>query len=466
MYLIVQNNFTKIDDWNHFTYDDREVIGEILGTYDPDAEFSTLYQHDLWDGFVPFITKDGKFLTGLLPKFEKILSEHGQSYYIEDLRENPQETLSEAEIATEMVGEYSFQKEALDIALEKKRGAFWLATNAGKSVIISGICKALDQCRVTVLSYGTALLHQTRDKIQKEIDEEVGLIYEKTLEIPKNRVNVASVSLLHGRGWYLDEQVIIFDEAHLASSNQWMAYGKLSDAFYRFSFSGTLRHGVKKEEAFGFHKYHPRDLNLMGLTGPNLKRVTNQDLIKLGVSAKPFVHLYLYKAYQTFTYDAAIQHIICAKGNYNNFVAEIAMSLEGYVLVVVQQVDHGKLLAESLDCRFVYGNTAVRDRMFLDGERRMVANKVLEMGMNIPIDHVVFAHGGKGWNEDKHSKRLLQFAGRGLRKKQEGKPNVVHFHDIMITNNAYLEEHSSERLDLWESEGFDIEVVENAIASY
>lgn len=456
--VVVENNLSYIDGFSGVGLDEelRSLIVEYFSIPSEDAERSKEYQKGNWDGNYHFITPYGVFLSGFLPMFIRDMGEVGVGIRVEDKRDWPIQSGELSDLSSKL---FDYQEEAVLLTMEHFGGCFWLATNAGKTVIMSGIAQFYKSLRVTVLCHGTNLLKQTHKALEYELKEKVGLIYQETKDIPTTRVNVASVATLHSRGWKLGEDILLYDEAHLASSNRFFSYGRASKAILRFSFSGTLRHDKEDLEAFGLSRYSYRDARLMGLTGPVLMRLSNLDLVRMGVSAVPKVKLYPFQTFQTLDYKWAEEHCIVKSTKFNSFIVSLAKSLQGNVLVVVKLIDHGKILSEALGCRFVYGKTKDEKRTFLEGETLLVGNKVIETGINTQIDHIIFAWGGRASNDQKNAIRLLQVAGRGFRKKKG--ENVVHFHDVMVMGNEWLEKHSEERLNTWSEEGIEIEVVED-----
>jgi superfamily II DNA or RNA helicase len=126
------------------------------------------------------------------------------------------------------------------------------------------------------------------------------------------------------------------------------------------------------------------------------------------------------------------------------------------VVVLVREIEHGKLLAKLLsafshDCQFISGQEDTQVRVdalaaFNAGKIRcLIGTSILYQGIDTPnIDVLVLADLGKS------KIAVLQALGRGLRKR-EGKERLL-VRDYANFCHKWLTKHSLKRLQIYKSE--------------
>ena len=127
------------------------------------------------------------------------------------------------------------------------------------------------------------------------------------------------------------------------------------------------------------------------------------------------------------------------------------------MLILVNQLEQGRLLRDAIsNSVFVHGSDDTSYRQGVLSTMRattkgiFIASPIFDEGIDVPaVDTVILAGGGKG-----HVK-LLQRIGRGLRQKAHNELIVIDFLD---DTNEYLLKHSQERINIYEQEGFEIEL--------
>ena len=104
-----------------------------------------------------------------------------------------------------------------------KRVLVVLSCGAGKSTIFSQVCKmAQDGGRkVLFVVHRKKLVHQFKERLQKQFGVGSGLILAGNKENRRWNVQVASIQTLVGRD-FPEADLIIFDESHHIKSNQFM----------------------------------------------------------------------------------------------------------------------------------------------------------------------------------------------------------------------------------------------------
>lgn len=268
------------------------------------------------------------------------------------------------------------------------------------------------------------------------------------------------------KDWFKEYDVVIGDEAHnFKAKSLTSILTKLEDCKYRFGFTGTL-------DGTQTHK-----LVLEGLFGPVRKVTTTAELIEQKHLAefkiKAIVLSYPDEIRQMITraadYQAEMDYIVTLAAR-NNFIKNLALSLEGNTLLLFQFVEkHGKALYEMINKEskvpvfFVHGGVEGSERE----EIRKIVNGgtdaiiiasygTFSTGINIPnINNVIFA------SPSKSRIRNLQSIGRGLRKSEtKTEATLFDISDDMSwkTKKNFTLLHFMERVKIYNEEKFKYKI--------
>ena len=255
------------------------------------------------------------------------------------------------------------------------------------------------------------------------------------------------------------------DEAHLFKAKSLTTImSKLTDCKYRFGFTGTLD-GTQTNK-----------MVLEGLFGAAKKVTTTSELIEQKHLADFKIKCLLLKYPEEICklmkgqdYQTEIDYIVRSPER-NNFIKNLALSLEGNTLLLFQFVEkHGKILhdliSKEADCKvfFVHGS--------VDGDEREQIRKIVETekksiivasygtfstGVNIKnLHNIIFA------SPSKSRVRNLQSIGRGLRKSETKTESVLFdiaddFSMKSYRNHTLL--HFIERTKIYGEEKFPFKV--------
>lgn len=336
----------------------------------------------------------------------------------------------------------AYQATLVREAMAKGRGVIRAATSAGKTGMMAMLLRCLgDKPRGLVLVGSRALVRQTRDELSAWLREDVGEVAAGR-RIVEPRVIVALVPSLAARvnkGWarhLLDNaQVLLLDECHRLriagqggfssrkqriKSGQWYELAMACKAPNRYGLSATpLKLGDPVQ-----------NWRLVGATGPLFESgISSTELIQHGYAARPYILFVPHNAprlSRRVDYKTAVRMGIVECYERNEMIASATQDLFELglkVLVLVEQVDHGKILHDTLRargvaCAFISGRMdQVLQEQRLDwlrepGPRVMVSTRVLGEGANVPdLGAVVYARGGKSYVQ------LFQGIGRGVRPK-------------------------------------------------
>ena len=427
-----------------------------------------------WSGKTHLFQKRTRtFRNGLLTKVCALLETLGVKYNIDDRRER--KTFSTKNLSPDilhgvsMSGVYSYQIDAIKKALRKRSGVLWMATNAGKTNVIAGVCQSMSEYRTLIIVPNKKkLARDTRMSIAKLLgvkQERIGYIGEGVFS-PAN-LTVAMVGGLAPRrlardavvGEYLKSvDLLIVDECHHVKAPQYRKVLRRINPLYVYGMSGTPYNGKAD------------DLFVEAVFGPMIVRMTNAELIKLGVSAVCTVHMRLIDEPEIRGGSFAE---VYSEGIVNNLSrnARIAQDVANDYkkglpsLVMVREKAHGNALSGMLKSKkvphkFVYstgfpGGLKAIEYFFRAFEEHklpvlIVTTGLMDEGLNVHSIRVLTIA-----DAFKSSRLLLQKVGRALRRKKDGS-NTVLIRDYADATNTWLADHALQRLQIYEAEGFKI----------
>ena len=399
------------------------IIRSVCSARPSGYMFMPKYKEGHWDGYIS-LSNGLKFPTGLLKRVYNAIKKKG--YNVNVLYSSNGKT-PHYEVTEDMLDGIilrDYQIDAVNKLLESKRGVAKMATNSGKTEVFAAIIKAI--------------IGRIGDGIKEDGNVIVAMI--QTL----SRMDDVELNNIFG-----DNQVVVIDECHHGSAEKMLEVLEKIPGYYRYGFSGTpLKNDVLS------------DLKLISYTGEIVVEVSNEELIQMGHSAKPKIFVHRIESYVgsvPVTYFEAYDSLIVRNNIRNSKIATLAAESNGVVLVIVERIEHGVVLQNSMQrySVFVNGGDSTEDRMnTIDNMRSgvggtYIATQIFDEGIDIPaIDTLILAAGGKS------NIRLLQRIGRGLRKKQGENELIVH--DFLDDTNDYLYDHSIDRIRVYENEGFEV----------
>jgi hypothetical protein len=260
---------------------------------------------------------------------------------------------------------------------------------------------------------------------------------------------------------------VICDEVHQAQAKALTEIvGKCTNATYRLGVTGTLS-GAKAHE-----------WQLIGLFGQIYKATTSAELMKKKQLADLTIKCLLLKYsdeecqyMKLASYQDEIKYIISHRER-NNFIVNLALSLEGNTLLLFNYVEsHGAILYDMLNRKvkegrkvfFIHGGTDVGDReqirRIVEAEHNAIivgSIGVLSTGTNIvALDNVIFS------SPTKSKIRNLQSIGRGLRVS--GTKKSATLYDIADdfswkSKENFTLKHFFERIKTYSEEKFKFKI--------
>jgi superfamily II DNA or RNA helicase len=447
------------------------LLDDALAIEQKGSHFNPTVQQGLWDGRRHMFYKDGcTFPKGIIARVKRLLREAG--YKVMKTKDERKQVHGEVDldrVTSNMLTGITLRPDQLrviDAALEDGCGLLHVATGGGKTEISAAIIKVLVEKRCLFLVHTKQLLKQARERIALRlgtIEEHIGIIGDGRFE-PKH-ITIATVqSLSRARG---DAQkkiiakylktigLLILDEVHHASAKSFFRLIQRIDAPWRYGMSGT---------PFGLAD--GKGLMVEAAFGPVVERVTNEELIALGVNARPTIRMIEIDEPEIDTdldwqgvYKEGI--VLNAKRN-SIIVSEASLFAEKKwpTLILVRELWHGDNLCsllrdEKVSHAFVHGQMPTEEverqkvRLTEGKIHVLVASPIFGEGVDIPsVRALIVADGGQS------TANVLQKIGRGLRsKKGDNFLDVVDFADV---THKWLSRHSQERIALYEAEGFEV----------
>jgi superfamily II DNA or RNA helicase len=468
--LIISNNKCKLQNASLTAV--RELT-DRLSFKDPNASFSPTFRSGRWDGTIKFFTRPANsFDTGLLPLVVEVLKEIQEQVMVEDLRTGsikPQSIDEDFVMGEKRLRDY--QGSSVNDAINNKcgnipfiRGIINIATNGGKTVISEAIMKQIlpfltDGKKVLFLTHSKEIAYQSKESIEKDLGLSVGLIGDGKWEeqvITVCLVPTLAKNLKADKFKKLAKNVIgiVADECHHATADTWAKVIKAMDNTYiRIGLTGTIPGAdIPKHKLFG-------------LIGPPIVKISNDYLIKEEHSAKPICYFTKihYPDIEGSDYQTAYSLGIVENPYRNELITKICTTevhKNHRVLILVERTEHGEILMDKLNTGefkvdFTHGKRGSKDRQNLLACLKsgtidvLIATSVLDEGVDTDnLNAIIYARGMKS------PRKLLQGIGRTLRKKKDGSSVAVY--DFIDFTHPDLTEHSLNRFETVENEGFEI----------
>ena len=336
--------FREIDDYFAIT---------VAGSW-----FSDARKKGHWDGkshFFKLFPKDypsrGTLPTGLLPRLERFLLDNKVAYRIHD--PSPQLDIPEPILRLGKYDltkpEYSYQADAVNIALARKRGVFGLATNSGKTIIAAALTETLQKPTLFIAGSQDIVLQTERVFKETLSNPDIGVLGAGRREL--SMVTICTVQTLVNFIRTHKEELSVFsvvfsDEAHHLSANTWYKSMMLLRAPWRFALSGTP-----------FSKDRQKNYKVVGATGELLLKITNEQLVQRGVSAKPTVYFHRANSLVGETASNAHYSVVAREEIVHNYarndqicnIAESELKHGNHVLILTPRTQHALQLWNSID---------------------------------------------------------------------------------------------------------------------
>lgn len=371
-----------------------------------------------------------------------------------------------------------YQQHGVKKALEQGRGICLLATGAGKTLLMASLVASAYsaskdfKCLIIVPDPGLAL--QTFNDFKKYNVPFQTCMWtgEHALDLNAN-VIIANQRIILTRAeeneWIEYVDMLIADEVHtIKKDNKINKIVSKIKTDRRFGLTGTL-------PVAALDKW-----NVLGAFGDVLIIKSSSDLRQQGfltnVEAKIINITYKDKVaaptqtlnkkgekLTTAKYKAELDFIYHSEYR-NSILKQLCCNFNNNVLILVNHLDHGATLHETLKActnkqvYYVHGEVELNDRenikQIMEKHNDVIViamSKIFSTGISINNIHmIVFASGGKSFV------RVVQSIGRGLRlHESKDKLVIIDIHDVL----QYGDNHSRKRLQIYDSEKISYKVI-------
>ncbi len=451
-------------------------------TFDvPGAKFMPQYRNKYWDGKIRlFSNHTGEIYVGLLDKLIQFCEDHNYTYEFKDNEYYGLPFQTNDLISKEGVKDYmysickhvprDYQIEGVYDALKHNRKLLISPTASGKSLMIYSIVRYYVEKKQSILIVvPTTSLVEQMYKDFEDYGWDVGSfchkIYAGKERETNSQVIITTWQSIYKlpRKYFERFSVVIGDEAHQFKSKSLISImTKLSDAKYRFGFTGTL-------DGTQTHKWV-----LEGLFGPSYKIIKTDELMKKGHLATLDINVLLLKhspnKFETF--EDEVQYIIGHEKR-NRFICNLALDLKGNTLILFARVEaHGQPLYEMINNKkidnrnvfFIHGGVDTEDREKVRAITEKESNAIIvasygtfSTGINIKnLHNIIFA------SPSKSRIRNLQSIGRVLRKGDKKVKATLYdiADDIRYKSRKnYTLNHLIERIKIYNEENFNYDII-------
>lgn len=459
------------------TREERRLLTKLLAVRMKGYEYTHAYKAGHWDGYHHFFHVESRsFLTGFLGLISSFFQKNKLSIVVQN---RPPATPLEAQWEDIItipsrtgLRLRPYQQDAIRCMLQRtlllhhkkypfSRGIIKIPTGGGKTGLAAKFIQAAGGLRTLYLVERRHNLYQTQRQFCDWINIACGIIGDGIFD--PQQITIATIQSLRSRlaslqSFFDSIEILMIDEAHRDADND---YHKIAVRCH----NAWIRYGIT---ATPLMRDDIGDCYLVGDTGDIVVDVPREHLEAQGYLAKACV---LYRKIeepklQKLSFAQAYKYGIIHNDYRNARIVKDIHIFHKYgfiILVLVTQINHGKLLCEMLNesgiqSYFLSGRDPVHYRQELleaigRHYRVLIASRIFDESIDQPLlNCLIMAGGGKARS------RTIQRVGRILRPKNDGR-NVVYVMDYVDCINRYLFAHAKMRLETYMQEGFALKCV-------
>lgn len=372
-----------------------------------------------------------------------------------------------------------YQKESMQIALNKQNGIYILGTGAGKTVccalLIRNILKNKLARKVLLVCPFPDLANQTFNDISSHLKNFKYSISKWFSNIPfdkKSQVVICGASILRAQYDDLKKEIqkfdcIIIDEVHSIKANNKISK-IIADlpAKLRYGFTGTLPHD-KHDKWSILGKIGPVRFELPSAELRKDKFLTQVSTFGINIRLKdiPTYVLDDEGIKRPFGFMEETEWL-SNNDQFNSTITSIVSKLSNNTLILVNRIIHGENLLQKFKeadpnrkVYFIQGEVPIEERTDIKEQLEKENNilliaqaSIFSTGINIKNLHNIVFPGLIG----KSNVRIIQSIGRILRLKEN--KTLARVIDI-IPNTKYALRHKDERIKLYEQEKIPFKII-------
>ncbi len=344
-----------------------------------------------------------------------------------------------------------YQITTVSKALFYGRGLLKLPTGAGKSVVVAGIAKAL-KCSHLILVHKAHLVEDLARTLHHFLKEDIGRVHGTANDYNK-RIVCATFKSLYSRPELLtfiqSRESVMVDECHvLPALTHFAVMLNTLNAYYRFGLSATPL--LREDE---------RDIHTVGLLGPIIYEVTNQELYTKGYVVPPEVTWLnaVTKTDEPEYFDGYIEAIVDNIMR-NSAITQALSICEKPAIVFVKSHKHQQNLLQLLNNKATVVNqyTPLDDRKLIAQKMKLneieivIATNVFNEGVDVPnLQTVINATASSSWIA------AIQEPGRGARPFEN--KTSFKLYDFNDRGHRWFEQHTAQRYAAYHEAGFKLD---------
>jgi len=423
------------------------------------------------------ITPQGKFEIGMLGEIVNYLYFNNILFNIQPELKKMYTPGFKDPVVVSLNREYrDYQEKSIINALKQGRGVTVIPTAGGKTLIMAGLLKSLQNHfakefnkanpKILVMVPSIQLVEQTAEDFISYGLVNVSKWSGNNPYNSESDITVAGTQILMSDKTDLsvlsDIDILLIDEVHsVKRGNRINDVLKFVSTSYRFGFTGTLP-STKIDE-----------WNIVGRLGPityeekthTLKEqsfVSNFKIVILNIqhANPPVFDINLQEP--ALAYQEEMEYLM-GNDRRNNIICNLAFKLPENTLIMVDRIEHGinlynKLLEINKSTErpiyFIQGSTEMEDRekvrALMDGRRDVIVvaiSKIFSTGINIPnLHNIIFASIGKA------KIKIMQSIGRVLRLHPTKEMAIIF---DLADNTRYGKKHVEDRKKMYKLEKYE-----------
>lgn len=432
--------------------DNPKLLDALVNLYSviyPGARFSSAYKKRNWDGKKKFITDNGVFPTGLLPRILESLDKIDCNPEL-DIQFRDEDIAYVSNLLSPLTL-YPDQELLIRKCLDQKRGIVKAPTGMGKSVCIAYLLKLLENKKCMVITQSKQLVIQLYKFFTEKCKiSDVGICFGGGFELADKMV-VCAGSIHKVLDQVESADAVFFDEVHE------FCKGKTSIAIINSFPNAKIR--------LGFTATVPSDkmslYTLEGALGPIMEGESTKSLADKGRIATPRIYIkkFIHEEYASSEYSEIYSEGIINNKRRNELIASLVRNIldkkkNAKILILVKNLQHLENLKDLIPGLItVQGSDDISSRYdkiskFVSDGCVIAGTEVMQTG--ISIDEITDLINARAL---KSEIATIQALGRALRITDDKKE--VDIYDIK-DNAKYLSTHAVLRVQSYKKEGHEI----------
>jgi len=412
--------------------------------------------------------RDNSFPVGCAPLLKTMAKEAGYTVTVVNERVRPGGPPNLAIFDLLMRTPRNFQREAAAAVLKQGIGIVKASTGSGKTLAIVMILAATQDIRWVVFCPKDTLAKQMAKEYEYNLQEKCGIIVDGCWN--PQRVTIVTFSQCRAKPDLIRpilEQAdgVICDEVHGSGAETHSHFIQMcTNAFYRAGMSATP-----------LDRSDRKTLLAIASLGPLIYEISSNELVELGLIAKPHIRMVSYQQEQDYplarglSEPAAIYRARVVKNKDRNALLVKMIELAPKPLFCFcTRNEHVTAVYEAVK-KLGYLSVDTADQKVSQDKRESILSRMRSGLLDVCITSAVFQEGsdvpnlasvvvGTGY---KATIAALQRLGRGSRIGPDGSKKTFELWDL-ADEGAWGSYHTEARHKIYEREGYEVETVSHA----